>query len=101
MKRSHKQCITQQQIHMIQSKVMEVTQQLQPLQDKACQLFLEIENQGTELQQVLIIAKKRLEGPINNTLIQEFVEQEEIAKQQVEADRAKLEVLEAELPIPE
>jgi hypothetical protein len=50
MKRSHKQCVTQQQIHMIQSKVMEVMQQLQPLQDKESQLFLDIENQGTELQ---------------------------------------------------
>jgi hypothetical protein len=51
---------------------MEVTQQLQPLQDKACQLFLEIENQGTELQQVMITAEQRLEGPVNNALIQEF-----------------------------
>jgi hypothetical protein len=50
MKRSHKKRVAQQQIHMIQSKVMEVTQQLQTLKDKACQLFLEIENQGTELQ---------------------------------------------------
>jgi hypothetical protein len=85
MKRSHEQRVAQQQIHMIQSKVMEVTQQLQPLQDKACQLFLEIENQGTELQQVVITAEQHLEGPVNNALIQEFVEQEEIAKQQVEA----------------
>jgi chromosome segregation ATPase len=36
MKWSHEQCTTQQQIHTIQSKVMEVTQQLQPVQDKAC-----------------------------------------------------------------
>jgi chromosome segregation ATPase len=101
MKRSHEQRVAQQQIHMIQSKVMEVTQQLQPLQDKACQLFLEIENQGTELQQVVITAEQHLEGPVNNTLIQEFTEQEEITKQQVEAARAKLEVLEAELARPE
>jgi exonuclease VII large subunit len=44
MKRSFKQLIAQQQIHVIQRKVMEVTRKLQPLQDKACQLFIEIEN---------------------------------------------------------
>jgi hypothetical protein len=49
---------------------MEVTQQLQPLQDKACQLFLEIENHGIELQQVVITTEKCLEGPVNNALIQ-------------------------------
>jgi hypothetical protein len=54
---------------MIQSKVMEVTQQLQPLQDKACQLFFEIENQGIDLQQVMIKVEKHLEGPVNNALI--------------------------------
>jgi hypothetical protein len=86
---------------MIQSKVMEVTQQLQPLQDKACQLFLEIENQGTELEQVVTTTEQRLEGPVSNTLIQEFIEQEAVAKQQVEAARAKLEVFEEELVRPE
>jgi hypothetical protein len=64
---------------------MEVTQQLQPLQDKACQLFIEIENQGTELEQVVISTKKHLEGPVNVALIQEFTEQEVVAMQQVEA----------------
>jgi hypothetical protein len=59
---------------MIQSKVMEVTQQVQPLQYKACQLFLEIENQGIELQQVVIIVEKCLEGPVNNALFQDFFE---------------------------
>jgi hypothetical protein len=85
MNRSHKQRVLQQQIHMIQSKVMEVTQQLQPLQDRACQLFLEIESQGTDLEQAVNIAEQRLEGPVNNALIQGFVEQEAVAKQQVEA----------------
>jgi hypothetical protein len=36
-----------------------------------------------------------LEGLVNVTLIQEFVEQEAVAMQQVEAARAKLEVFEA------
>jgi hypothetical protein len=54
---------------MIQSKVMEVTHQLQPLQDKECQLFLEIENQGIELQQFVITVEQLLEGLVNNALI--------------------------------
>jgi hypothetical protein len=29
---------------MIQNKVMEVTQQIQPVQDKACLLFTEVES---------------------------------------------------------
>ena len=76
---------------MIQSKVMEVTQQIKPLQDKACQLFLEIENQGIELQQVVITAEQCLEGPVNNALIQEFTEKEEITKKQIEEAWSKLE----------
>jgi uncharacterized phage infection (PIP) family protein YhgE len=44
MKRSHEQRTTQQQIHTIQRKVMEVNQWLQPVQDKACQLFTEVES---------------------------------------------------------
>jgi hypothetical protein len=80
MKRSHEQRTAQQQIHTIQSKVVEVTQQLQPMQDKACQLFIEIESQGTELEQVMNSAQQRLEGPVNNALIQEFAEQEAVAQ---------------------
>jgi hypothetical protein len=45
---------TQQKIHVIQSKVMEVSQRIQPAQEKACQLFTEVESQGTELEQVVI-----------------------------------------------
>jgi hypothetical protein len=98
MKRSHEQCIVQQQIHMIQSKVMEVTQQLQPLQDRACQLFLDIESQGIDLEQVVNTTEQCLEGPVSNTHIQEFFEQEVVAKQQVEAARVKLKAFEAESP---
>jgi hypothetical protein len=57
---------------MIQIKVMEVTQQLQPVQDKACMLFLEIETQGTELEQVVISVEQCLDGLVNDALIQEF-----------------------------
>ena len=77
---------------------MEVTQQLQPLKDMACQLFLEIESQGTDPEQVVNTTEQHLEGPVSNALIQEFVEQEAVAKQQFEADQAKLEAFEAELP---
>jgi hypothetical protein len=45
--------------------------------------------------------EQRLEGPVSNALIQEFAEQEAVAKKQVEAARAKLEVFEAELVRPE
>jgi hypothetical protein len=79
MKRFPEQCTTQQQIHMLQSKVMEVSQRLQPVQEKACQLFTEVESQGIELEQVVNTAEQCLEGPVNEALIQEFVEQEAVA----------------------
>jgi hypothetical protein len=101
MKRFTEQRTTQQQVHTLQSKVMEVSQQLQPIQEKACQLFTELESQGAELEQVVITAEQRLEGPLNDTVIQEFTEQEVVALQQVEAARAKLEAFEAELIRPE
>jgi hypothetical protein len=53
---------------------MEVTQRLQPLQDEACQLFVEIEGRGSELEQVITTIEQRLEGPVNQFVIQEFVE---------------------------
>jgi hypothetical protein len=101
MKRSQEKCTAQQQIHAIQSRVMEVTQRLQPVQDKAYQLFTEVEGRGAELEQVVNAAEQCLEGPVNDAVIQEFVEQEVIAQQQVEAARAKLEAFEAELPTSE
>jgi hypothetical protein len=97
MKRSQEQRTAQQQVHTIQSKVMEVTQRLQPVQDKAYQLFTEIEGRGAELEQVVTAAEQRLEGPVNEAVIQDFVEQEVVAQQQVEAARAKIEAFEAEL----
>ena len=50
MKRFAKQCTTQEQVHTLQSKLMEVSQWLQPLQEKACQLFSELEIQGAKLE---------------------------------------------------
>jgi hypothetical protein len=48
---------------------MEITQWLQPVQDKACQLFIEVESQGAELEQVVITTEQHLEGPVNNVVI--------------------------------
>jgi len=76
MKRFAEQRTTQQQVHTLQSKVMEVSQRLQPIQEKACQLFTEVESQGAKLEQVVITAKQCMEGPVNDTVIQEFTEQE-------------------------
>jgi hypothetical protein len=57
MKRFPEQRTTQQQAHKLQSKVMEVCQRLQLVQEKACQLFTEVENQGVELEQVVSTAE--------------------------------------------
>jgi hypothetical protein len=53
---------------------MEVTKKLQPVQEKAYQLFIEIEGQGAELEQVVTTAGQHLEGLINDVVIQEFTE---------------------------
>jgi hypothetical protein len=60
---------------------MEVTQRLQPIQDKTYQLFTEVEGQGAELEQVVIAAKQCLEGPVNDIVIQYFAAQEAMAHQ--------------------
>jgi hypothetical protein len=52
---------------------MEVTQRLQPVQDEASQLFEEIEGQGEELEKIVTTVEQRLEGPVNEVVIQEFV----------------------------
>jgi DNA anti-recombination protein RmuC len=77
---------------------MEVTQRLQSVQDEACTLFEEIEGQGKQLEQVVTTVEQRLEVPVTKKIIQEFVEQEALEKQQVEAARAKLEAFDAEFP---
>jgi hypothetical protein len=60
---------------------MEVTQQIQPVQHKAYQLFIKVENRGEELEQVVNVVEQCLEGPVNVIVIQEFTEQEAIAQQ--------------------
>ena len=76
---------------------MEVTQRLQPVQDKAYQLFTEVEGQGPELEQVVIVVEQCLAGLVNEVVIQEFIAQEVMTHQQVEAARAKLEAFKVEL----
>jgi hypothetical protein len=97
MKQSQEQRTAQQQIHTIQRRVMEVTQRLQPVQDKACQLFTKVESRGAELEQVVIIVEQCLEGPINDVVIQEFTNKEVITQQQVKEARAKLKAFDEEL----
>jgi hypothetical protein len=84
MKHSQEKHTAKQQIHTIQSRVMEITQKLQHVQDKAYQLFPEVEGQGIELEQVVTTIEQHLEGPINDALIHEFTEKEVIAQKQVE-----------------
>jgi hypothetical protein len=98
MKWSQEKCTAQQQLHTIQSRVMEVTQPLQPVQDKAYQLFIEVESQGEELELVVNATEQFLEGPVNDMVIQEFVEKEAMERHQVEAARAKLTDFKSELP---
>jgi hypothetical protein len=66
---------------------MEITQKLQPVQDKAYQLFTEVEGQGAELEQVVTTTEQRLEGPINDAVIHEFTEKEVVAQQQVKSSK--------------
>jgi hypothetical protein len=70
------------------------------VKEKACQ-GVELESQGVELEQVVSTTEQRLEGPMNDALIQEFTEQEEITLQQIEVVRAKLEAFEAKFLRPE
>jgi hypothetical protein len=48
---------------------MEVTQRLQPVQDKAYQLFTEVEGRGVELEQVITEVEQLIEGPVNEVVI--------------------------------
>jgi hypothetical protein len=101
MKISHEQGTAHQQIHMIQRKVMEITKRIQLVQYKACMLFFEIKIQGAELEKVVITVEQCLEGPVNDTVILEFTQQEATMKQQVKAARAKIEAFKEKLHRPE
>jgi hypothetical protein len=74
MKRSQEKCTAQKQIHTIQSKSYGSNSEAPTIQDKAYQVFTEVEGQGAELEQVSTTAEQCLEGPINDEIIQEFVE---------------------------
>jgi hypothetical protein len=80
---------------------MEFTQRLQSVKDEAYTIFEEVEGQGSQLDQLVVIVEQCLEGPIIEQVIQEFVEKEALVKKQVETARAKLKAFEAALPISE
>jgi hypothetical protein len=47
------------------------------------------------------LVEQCLEGPLDETIIQEFIEQEALVQQQVEVAQAKIEAFEVYLPRPE
>jgi hypothetical protein len=59
---------------------MEVTQKLQPVQEKDYQLFTEVEGRGTELEKVVTMTEQCLEGPINDAVIQAFAKKETVTQ---------------------
>jgi hypothetical protein len=64
-------------------------------------VFEEIEEHGSQLDQVVVAMEHRLEGPVTEQTIQELAEQEAQVKQQVEVARVKLEAFKATFPRPE
>jgi hypothetical protein len=64
---------------------MEITQKLQPMQDKDYQLFTVVEGQGVELEQVVTTIEQCLEGTIIDVAIHKFTKKEAATQQQVEA----------------
>jgi hypothetical protein len=98
MKRSQEQCTIQQQITIIQGRVMEDAQKLQPVQDEACKVFKEIEGQGSQPDQVVAMVEQCQEGPITKQMIQELIEQEAQEKQQSEVARVKIKAFEVAFP---
>jgi hypothetical protein len=80
---------------------MEVAQKLKPVQDEACKVFEEMEGQGSQLDQVVATVEKHLEEPVTKQMVQELVEQEAQAKQQVEATRVNIEAFKETFPRPE
>jgi hypothetical protein len=61
-------------------------------------MFEEIEGQGSQLDQVVVIVEQHLEGPVTEQVLQELAEKEALAKQQAKEAQAKLEAFEAVLP---
>jgi hypothetical protein len=76
---------------------MELTQRLQPIQGKAYQMFTEVEGRGEELEKFVTADEQCLEGLVNDVVIQEFIEQEAKAQQQVKEAQATLKDFEAKL----
>jgi hypothetical protein len=56
-------------------------------------MFTKIEGQGEELEYVITAAEQCLEGPINESFIQEFIEQEAMEQQKVKQIEPSLRLL--------
>jgi hypothetical protein len=97
MKKSQEKRVIQHQITALQGKVMEVTHNLQPVNDEACKVFEEIDGKGLQLDQVLATIEQRMEGHVIEKMIQEIVEQEARVKHQVEESCIKIEAFEVAL----
>jgi hypothetical protein len=61
-------------------------------------IFEEVEGQGSQLDQLVVTMEKCLEGPVTEKVIQEFAEQEALAKKKFDVARANLKAFEASLP---
>jgi hypothetical protein len=57
-----------------------VIYRLQPVQDEACTVFEEIEEQGAHMGEVFTTVEQRLEGPFIETVIQKFAKMEALSK---------------------
>jgi hypothetical protein len=80
---------------------VKVTQKLQPMWDEACKVFEEIDEHGSQLDQVVAAVEQCLEGPVTENIVQELIEQEAQARQKVNVARFKIEDFEATLFGPE
>jgi hypothetical protein len=76
---------------------MEVTQNIQPVQDEDYKVYEEIDGHGSRLDQVVAAVEQCLEGLATKQIIQELIEKEAQAKQQVEVAQVNLEDFEATL----
>jgi hypothetical protein len=59
---------------------MEVTQKLQPMQDESCKVFKEIDDQGSQLDQVVVAIEQCLKGFVIEKIVQELIDQEAQAR---------------------
>jgi len=71
------------------------------MQNESCNMFDEIDGQGSQLDQVVAAVEKHLEGPVTEKIVQELAEQEAQARKKVEEAQVKLKEFEEALSGPE